>query len=166
MRASDLQPSSLQYSSFLKEGGSKAGSSHFKEKFSFKQDTTVMLVREAGWNPKMFRPKTLHQQEPSSLVTSLSPHLIRSNLPFIRVRPKREGPRLTRYTHNISYSIKILLISRELIYFQVWLGVRNIKPGRFCGQPASRYGQFFISDYNSEKNHGKNFPSPTTTHTS
>ena len=27
-----MQPSSLQYSSFLKEGGSKAGSSHFNEK--------------------------------------------------------------------------------------------------------------------------------------
>ena len=35
MRASYLQPSLLQYSSFLKEGGSKAGSSHFNEKFSF-----------------------------------------------------------------------------------------------------------------------------------
>ena len=35
MRASYLQPSSLQYSSFLKEGGSKAGSSHFNENFSF-----------------------------------------------------------------------------------------------------------------------------------
>ena len=34
MRASYLQPSSLQYSSFLKEGGSKAGSFHFNEKFS------------------------------------------------------------------------------------------------------------------------------------
>ena len=34
MRASYLQPSSLQYSSFLKKGGSKAGSSHFDEKFS------------------------------------------------------------------------------------------------------------------------------------
>ena len=31
MRASQLQPSSLQYSSFLKDGGSKAGSSHFNE---------------------------------------------------------------------------------------------------------------------------------------
>ena len=35
MRASYLQPSSLQYSSFFKEGGSKAGSSHFNEKLSF-----------------------------------------------------------------------------------------------------------------------------------
>ena len=35
IRASYLQPSSLQYSSFWKEGGSKAGSSHFNEKFSF-----------------------------------------------------------------------------------------------------------------------------------
>ena len=42
MRASYLQPSSLQYSSFLKEGGSKAGSSHFNEKFSFRQNTTVL----------------------------------------------------------------------------------------------------------------------------
>ena len=35
MRAYYLQPSSLQYSSFLKEGESKAGSSHFNDKFSF-----------------------------------------------------------------------------------------------------------------------------------
>ena len=35
MRASYSQPSSLQYSSFLKEGGSNTGSSHFNEKFSF-----------------------------------------------------------------------------------------------------------------------------------
>ena len=41
MWASYLQPSSLQYSSFLKEGGSKSGSSHFNEKFSNKLDTTV-----------------------------------------------------------------------------------------------------------------------------
>ena len=41
MRASYLQPSSLHYSSFFKEGGSKAGSSHFDDKFSFYKDTTV-----------------------------------------------------------------------------------------------------------------------------
>ena len=35
MRAYYLQPSSVQYSCFLKEGGSKAGSSHFNKKFSF-----------------------------------------------------------------------------------------------------------------------------------
>ena len=44
MRASYLQPSSLQYSSFLKEGGSKAGSSHFNEKLSFWWDTTVLKI--------------------------------------------------------------------------------------------------------------------------
>ena len=35
MRAATLQPSSRHCSSFLKEIGSKAGSSHFNEKFSF-----------------------------------------------------------------------------------------------------------------------------------
>ena len=35
MRAVCLLPSSLHFSSFLVEGGSKAGSSHFNEKFSF-----------------------------------------------------------------------------------------------------------------------------------
>ena len=42
MRASYLQPSSLQYSSFLEEGGSKAGSSHFNEQGKKVCKTTVV----------------------------------------------------------------------------------------------------------------------------
>ena len=49
MWSSYLQPTSLQYSSFLKERGIKAGSSHLDEKFSFLYDTTVQVLSDPSW---------------------------------------------------------------------------------------------------------------------
>ena len=73
MRAFYLQPSSLQYSSFFKEGGSKSGSSHFNEKYSFVPLYVVLRKK--------------HDKNPSRADTKMQFHrkLSHSNISFFNI---------------------------------------------------------------------------------